>query len=417
MEFEFKVEVKELKAALDIVSIVTPRAVLPDGSGGYLFVLKDGKCFLYSRDQYHVSKAECQVTELTGEGSFIYPTQLVDGFKYLEDMTLTFTVKKDENANFVVKYVTPTGLTNERTAIDPSLLKTCDADLEDAEDPRSFPVAILREAISQSRNFLAKPTDNRAEEQWKALQLYDDSDPDSAKGKGTLFAANGTQAFYFHSDAFDKGFSVHGQHLSHVIQFLAKASGTVTLKTGKNITFMVDSGTGNVLGYTQHVKKHGKFSYYALKNDKLVLIVTGATLLNTLRYVKTQLSSKEKKIRLRWTAEEKLLQFEIKEGSSKVLYPFPCSNVAVAEEGDFSISVDLDHLILLFDGLKGNDVELRVFVTPPIEGKKSAVMFRTVDTYMLDGEGKVPISDTTKDSQPTEGTYLCRVTRFMPSKD
>lgn len=418
MQIRFKLDANDLNAALDVVSIVTPQPIDPKGGAGYLFVVRGDRCHIYSRDLHHVAKADFPIREVEGEGAFIYPNEFAGAFKFFEGDTIDFDVNRDEGGAYVVKYRTGSGANAERTAFDPTRVKTCDTDLQNAKDDRSYPVAVLREGFAQMHSFLADTKDQKTEDQFKTLQLFDDSKEEWAKGQGTLYAANSVQAGYFHSDAFDglKGFAVHGQHLPQLGAFLAKATGEVKFKNGQNMTFVEDA-SGKVLGWTHHTKMHGKYSYYSPKADKFVLVVSKSAMLNALKYTRSEMDAKRDKIRLQWTNVDKTLRFEVVEGNAKATsFPVPCT-IVESQDNDFAMNVNINHLISLFSGVKGNEAEFRIaFLPPDAAHPKGRGMFRTIDEFLLDTTGKVVIADPSAEKKP-DGTFRCTVTRFMPSKE
>ena len=280
----------------------------------------------------------------------------------------------------------------------------------------TFPVSILREGIAHTSHFLAKPNDTRSEDHFKTLQLFDDSKEEWARGKGHLFAATGVQACYFYCDAFEvQGFSVHAAHLSYLTNFLAKATGNVSFKLSPNMTYVSDAN-GNVLGWTRETKPHGKFGYYSMKMDKFVLAVDRAEILAALKYTRKELDSKRDRIRLRWDNESKALRFDVSEANAKAT-SFPvAARVIESEDRAFTTHADINQFIEMFEGVKSNDVELRIALIP-VEGGKEKAMFRTIDKFLLDSEGKVVVGGNPDAEQKPDGTYRCKVTRFMPSKE
>jgi hypothetical protein len=418
MKIHFKLDANDLNAALDVVSIVTPFPLDGKAGSGYLFVIRGNRCSLYSRDMQHVVKAELPIRDVEGEGAFIYPNEFAGAFKFFEGDYVDFDVDCNEAGVYSVKYSTGSGASAERTAIDPNQTKTCDADLLSAKDERSYPVAVLREGFAQMYPFLAGTKDQKSEDHFKTLQLFDNSKEEWAKGASTLYAANSVQAGYFESDAFEglKGFAVHGQHLSQLGSFLAKATGVVTFKNGQNMTFVEDE-SGKAFGWTHHTKMHSKYSYYSFKADKYVLAVPRSEMLNALKYTRSEMDAKRDKIKLSWSNSDKTLRFEVVESNSKARsFPVTCAVVETQPE-DFALNVNIDHLISLFSGVKGNEAVFRVALLPADPAHpKGRGMFRTIDEFFLDAAGKVVIADTAADKKP-EGTFRCKVTRFMPSKE
>jgi len=416
MKMKFQVKAADLNAALDIVSIVPPRAITPQGGSGYLFVVKDDVCRVYSRDSLRVARADFTVTDVEGEGSFIYPADYVEGFRFLQDEVLTFEAISSDDTH-VVKYTSRSGAESERSSYDPKLMADCDKEIEAAINERTFSVAFLREAISMGKPFLADQKDSKADDHYKAMQIFDDSNEAWSKGDGTLFAADGTQAFYFYCDAFKgKSLGLHSLHLPCMTSFLSKCEAEVTIKTGQNMTFAIDS-KGRILGWAHHTKAPQKYSYYALKNDKYVFDIPVRPIVNALKYTATELDAKRDKIRLNFSAANNELSFNVVEGNVKAKsFPVPIVPKDGSESKDFSFAVNLYRMIDLIDGAKGDRLELRFTILPADERRpKDQAMIRTIDEFLLNNEGKV-IGGSGVETQP-ENTTRCRVTRFMPSKD
>lgn len=413
---KFKLNATDLIAALDVVGIITPRPVTPQGGAGYLFVVKGERCYVYSRDALCVARADFAVTEVEKEGSFVYPAEYTSHLRLLEGQTLRFEAEAQEDDRFVVRYESSGGNKAERTSFSPQLLLPCDDDLNATKTSYTFPAAILREGISLSRPFLAKVTDTGIEEQFKAIQIFDKSKPEYAKGDGHLFASDGVKTFYFWSEAFaSKGLEVHSQHLPAFISFLAKSGDAITLKCGDHFTF-VENAKGHVLGWPRHAKTHGKFSYYPLKSESYVFAVDRVPFLNAIQFTRGELDAKRDKIKFSFNHERRFLQLDISEGTSKAnSNPIPV-RVKAKEDGTewmlpkgWTFSVNIDHLLDLVNGMKGHEVELRVLMLAQEGTRKEVAMFRTIDDFRLDNAGKPTVE--------SEGSYKCRVTRFMPSKD
>lgn len=429
MGITFKVKASDLNAAIEVASIVPPKPFDKQGSSGYLFVIRGDTGYVYSRDAQHVSRAHFPLIEVEGEGPFIYPAAFIGSFSSFTDDVLTFEVKNDDD-NFVVKYTAMDGKAwEERPTFDHRQLQTCDKELTAATNERTFPVPILREALSQSRNF-TETKDSKVDEKHKTVQIFDKNlevdDPKNPgqkirpceKGDGSLFASNGIQAFYFYSDAFrDRHLMVHSAHLPLLQSFLAKATGDITLKTGGNMTFAVDAA-GQVLGWT-HSNTGGiqKYAYYPLANDTHVVLLSRGPVLHALKHVKKMLDERRFKVKLNFDGTENTIQFQVQEGSGKG-QSWPVGYVVKKDETkenkSFSLSVNVEHFIDLFEGCKSNEVELRITYLPAGEKRpKEQGLFRTVDEFILDQTGKV-IGGSNVEKVP-EGGIQCKVTRFMPS--
>ncbi len=425
MDLKFKTRASDLNSALDIVAIVPPKTWVAQGTAGFLFVVKKGseaeegkgRCYVYSQDSLRAARADFEITDVEGEGSFFYPVQHVESFKFAEgDITLAAHSEGDQ---YTVRYDLGSGAGGERTTCDPAALPNCDKDLEEAGNEREFPAAILREAIGMSRPFIAKPGDGRAEEQYKTLQIFDSSNEATAKGDGNAFAANGIQAYYFYCDAFKgKPLAVHGQYIPCLSAFLAKAAGNITIKTGKSRTFVIDSA-GHVFGWTHHTQTHQKFSYYALKSDQIVLSTPKVRTLNQLHYVKTELGNGRDKIKIMFDQAASTLRFEVVDSKSKAT-SLPVDVQVVNCEGRTTLEThaNVDQLLELIDGPKAEQVELRAAILAPSNPQqKERVMLRTIDEFWLDGDGKVVAGSGVPEGKEPQGAFRCKVTRFMPCKE
>jgi hypothetical protein len=415
MVMKFKVKAEDLNDALGSVSIVPPRPVTQSGQAGYLFVVRGETCSVYSRDAQHVARATFPVFDVEGEGPFIYPAAYVSAFQFVGE-DISFEVSS-EGDNHLIKYTTGSNANAERSSFDPALMTACDKDLEDAQDAREFPAPILRTALGFAKPFLAKDA-ARTDEHWKTLQVFDASKPEWEKGNGYLFASDGTQALFFQCQALiGKGIAVHGQHLGALGAFLGKAGGgMVTVRTGKNMIFMTDN-KGRVLGWTHHSKTHTKFSYYSLKQDKIVLALPVDLILKALKYTRAELDAKKDRIRIVFDHTDSTVHFQVSDGSSKAAsfrVPVRVSQNDVNE--GFSYYVNINQFLDLFDGMQGKQVAFRVTILPAGPNRpKGGAAFRTIDEFWLDNDGRVVIGGGADQTEKPEGAHQCTVTRFMPS--
>lgn len=420
---KIRLSVAALNEALDVVSIVPPQARTPDGGAGFLFVLRGDRCSIYSRDQTHQARVNVpfDADGSDAEGSFIFPADKVSALKYLDGWIQIETGKTDDRD--WVKYETEGKAEQELSTIDPRLMQSIDAALERTTEVGDYPSAILREAISTARPFIAKPN-SQAEDHCKVLQLFDASRDTWKKGDGHFFAADGTRACYFFCEALKgKGITIHGQHLPYLTSFLARSPGDVTVRQGDGVTYVVNS-KGQVLGWAHAVKQHEKFSYYALKNDQFILKMPKDLVLKALRYVRAGLDSKKDKIRVQYSHEEAAIRFLASESTGKTV-SMPVGVKPVEEENGggskstsqgFAVNASLNQMIELFDSMKTNEADLRVTIVPPTpERPKESALFRTIDTFWIDGTGKQLIAP--EDAGPEGKAYQCQVTRFMPSRE
>lgn len=409
----FRAQVSDLNEALALVSIVAPRPVGGQGSG-YLLTVKGDTCTVYSQDNTRKVRTSFSVTDADGEGSFILPTEKVSSLKYLDGFA-DFTYGKSDDRHYI-EYQSESGAHQEITTFDPLSIKPFDDEMANPESTSEYPVALLREGITLMRGFVQPIGENKAPEPYKSIQLFDGSQEATKKGNGTLYAADGTRAAYFHCEALmDKTLAIHGQHLPTLLSFLSKCDGEVKLLSCASTTFLVNSA-GQAFGWAHQSKRLEKYAYYGLKTDTYVLRVAKDILVKALRYIRGGLDAKQDKIRLLYKADGQTLRVIASEDTGKIeSAPIGVLPIEEAETGagglgtkeDFATNLNLNHFLEVIEPVKGNEVILRVAIHP----ENGQAMIRTIEDFLLNEQGKVVI-------QAEEGkkAYPCKVTRFVPSR-
>ena len=415
---KFKLQAAALNEALSVVSIVPPRPITPQGGAGYLFVVEDGTCQIYSRDSLHQARAEVKITDADADGSFVYPSDKISSLKYVDGWIEFESGHDEEEDRFWVNYVTEGGAHAERASFDPRLIQSLDEALAKAGDEFVFPAAVFREGLNIVRGYLSKPNNDRVDDSFKTLQVYADG-----KGDGHMFAADGIRCCYAFCSAFEgKGLSIHGQHLPFLMAFLGKSTGDITVKMGDGATYAIND-SGQVLGWAHHVKKHGKFKYYPFKADGFVLKVPKDLLVRVLRHVRNELDGRKNKTRITYDHEPKTLQFQASEATGKASsIPVGVSPVDLGEQGgggkaateDFAHNINIDQIIDLVDPMRSHEVSLRVAPYKDEGSGKMAALIRTYEEFLMNDAGKILISS---DDEAEGKVHQWRVTRFMPSKD
>lgn len=413
MGIKFKLSASDLNRALDVVKVVQPKPLTPQGEQGYLFVVRGPRCYIYSRDTTRVARADFPIEEVEGEGAFVYPDK-VAGLRMLQG-PMSIETESNAEGNPIVRYRCE-GSVSEKIGFDPRLMSPFDKEYDAATDERTLPAPVLRVAVAEAKKYLLQPDDTKAEENFKTMQIFDDSKEEWSKGNGNLYASDSTQMLYFWCDAFKgKGLAIHSNHISNLTSFLAKTNGDVTFRTGPNMTFVTDV-EGGILGWAHHTKTHAKYKYYALSGDKFVLKVNQAQILRSLKHLRSELDPTYNKVKLMWSDADKRLTFQINDGKNKVEgIPVPVNTVVESTGEDLSCFANVDHLISLFEGVSANEAEFRLCpVAPSPSRPKGTVVMRTIDNFWLNAEGKLEFGD--KDNPPAD-SYECRVTRFVPAKD
>jgi hypothetical protein len=429
MEIKFTVDAEELNKALNVVSIVTPLPVTADRGAGFLFSVRpsEQRCYIYSRDSKNVTRSSFPISDIEGEGAFIYPAQYIEGFKYVEG-AITMTAYEKEGA-FKVKYVRASGKEgSDRNAFDPRMMQTFEKELQKAESTKSrtFNIKTLQRALSASKPFIGS---DKAEERYKSVQIFG-TPPELApnektngldKANGNMFASNGVTAFYFHCETFmDNDLTVSGAHLSPLESFISKSSGELSVYDTDNLTY-AKNDKGDVFGWTKNSEKYTKFAYY-VKNEALVLQLDRDKVLHELQYIRAELERSRDKIRFHFSAADESIHFSIADENS-VTSSLPVSaHKTVASPGkDITANCNVDNLITLFQSAIGTPVEFRVMILEAdAKRAKTSYMFRTIDTFRVHNETGDVVGvdlDTLGEDNVQEGLSLCQVTRYAPGKD
>lgn len=413
MKIKFNLE--EMLEALGVVSIIPlDPNVKP---AGYLFVVREGRCYLYSKGDSCVARASFGLLEVDEEGSFAFPAENIGVFASLapssETCELEATVVDDR---YVVRYKTVSGVETERTTIDPQLLvASSDEDFEASTVTYDFAAPIVCEALNLAKPFLAE-IKSEADNQYKGMQVMDRNrvDPekgiDYSKGDGYLYACDSNRAFYFYCDAFKgKSLEVYSKYLPYVTGFLSKCKGKVEYREGQNYLYAV-AENGNVIGWGHRAKLFERFNYYTLKGDQLVMGVPKTQFLQALYHVQAEKEKDKDKVFFNVDPVRKVIWFEVADQKTKSKgLPVLVKPKDGHELQKLRIGTNVKHFINLVEPVKGNEVELRCFVQPS-DGKKfvqDVCLFRTIDEFLLDANGKV--------TPEPEGAVKCRVTRYMPS--
>lgn len=416
---KFSVQAKDLKKALGVASLVKPAISTNKNESGYLFVVEDGRCSIHSRNEEMRVRVHVPITDVDGEGSFAYPADKVDSVKYISGK-ITFEAGQ-EGDRFWLRYQSTGGAKSNRSTFDPELIQPVDTDLEDVPDGYQVNAALLKESLLISRSCIdEKDTDSS----FSTIQIFDAAArKEWAKGDGCMFSSDRTLISYFNCDAFKgKGLAIHFRHVGGLTSFLGKCKGDVTVRTGEAATFVVDS-EGGIFGWPRHTKYHGKYSYYPLKMDKFVLSMPKEYLVQSLQYLRSELSGNNDKIRVDYDPNLKSLQFKATEAvgafeSEPVkVTPVVDEETGIGKEAlteSFSGNVNLNHMLKLVDDkFRGREVQLRVATIE--KNGRSYLLLRTIDQFTLDEDGRTLIDKNDKEVKGEK--FLCEVTRFMPSKD
>lgn len=420
MEIKFKVAAEEFNAALGVVSIVKPQPT-PQGGGGYLFVVQGTTCRVYSKNGGHEARASFEIQDVEGEGPFMYPADHVGALSYVQGL-IAFTATSDGDS-FKVRYTHGGSGVSERVSFDPRTMHNFEKDVEIAKaaTPREFDIKILQTALGMAGAFMAKVSDKVVDDANKTIKIFGASeDAKLAKANGYMFSSNGKEAFYFQSPAFqDRDLSAPGAHLPLIEAFLAKSLGVVKVyPTAKN-TYLINT-KGDVFGWPQHEAEYKAFTYLA-KNDEVFVRISAKSMLYQLQYMRAELAKERGKMRLNFKPSDKTFWFEAtEEGNKFKSLPVEAQMSESKVTDDVVANVNVDHMIDLFENIKGDLVEFRVrILAADAKRPKPVFMFRTIDEFSLNGEGTM--MGVTQGADGTvsvpDGFHLCKVTRFASGID
>ena len=404
---KFTIDPKELNSALTLAGVVSPEATV-NGIAGYLFSVTPTHCQIYSRDADHVVRVQAPITDLEGEGSFVYPASATSSFKFVESaITLESVVEAD---HYIVKHATVDGEGGERSTVDPKLVADCEEDLTSAQSSFDFPVGVLQLALATVRPYLAGDGSN-AQDAYKTLQIFDASKPEWAAGDGVMFAADNIRAAYFESSSFKgKPLAIYYKHLPYVQAYLAKAEGAVKVYDSAHMTYFVDAKE-SAIGVLHNVNRHTKYSYYPIEKDQYVFRIAKDAMLKPLQYIKAELTEKGRdKVRISYSKDSGEFRVAMSSSTGKShSRPIRVLQCVQAEPADFAVNANIDHILDLFNSVQGNEVEFRISVVR--KGTKDLALFRTIDHFWVGPNGKLVIDGTAPEA------IECKVTRFVPSKD
>jgi len=427
-EIKFTVDADQLNKALKMASIVSPQ-VLAEQERGYLFVVGGDRCHIYSKNGGHEARSSFSISDVEGAGFFMYPSDYIGTLSCISG-PIAF-VATEEGKVFKVRHTHGTVGVVDRPSFDPRSMNSFEKDIRaaiDSQQPKVFSIKILQLALGMAKSFAAKEKEPVAHEFYKTVQVFgDEKDPELAKkASGYLFASNGVEACYFHSDAFvGKGLTAPWQHLPLLEAFLAQSSGSLRVYKTDKCTYVINENN-DVVGWPHHSETYQKFSYYS-KNDQIVVRVGWKAMSLQLQYMREGLHKDKKKIRFHFDPSKKEFWFSsVDEGTTINSLTVPLeedkenkfTEIKIMEE--LITNVNVEHMLHIFGGAEGSWVEFRIMILPAGgQRTKALVMFRTIDEFRVSEEGVVcgAASGIEGVQDVPEGMHVCRVTRFAPGLD
>jgi hypothetical protein len=415
---KIRTTVEALNQAFEVAGIVKPK-LRESGESAFLVANHSGRVFVHSYDGQRYVRTELKIETLEGEGAFAFPHDKVKSLNFVEGW-IDIESGQDDKRHWV-KYTTEGGAKVDLSTYDHNNFNTLVRKLDDAKEERLFSSALLLNAFRSVVGY-APPAIDKEHDHYNTIQLFDQSKPEWANGDGVMFAADGTRAAYLSCSALKgRGLGVRTEHLSHLTSFLSKFGPKIKVKFGEDCNFLVEvtpneDGTyteGSVIGWANTAKNHSHYKYYGTNEDGAVLMVPRALIVKSLKHMRSVLASEQAKVRL--TVKDDILRLESASGgdslsSAPVGVMFLNRDDQSPSTQEFGFNVNVDHILDLFEPVRGHEVEFRVaFVaaTAASKARKEGAYFRTIEKYYLDDAGEVTITP--------EGAYECQVTRFTPS--
>jgi hypothetical protein len=311
------------------------------------------------------------------------------------------------------------GGVHKMVTFSPQALKALDADLDKATKRASYPVALLREALSMTRPHLSDPNDPTSKPEHVNVQLFGE---DAGEGDGFMLGCSISKTgLFFSPELQGKPLFVYGPRIPLLLSFLSKSVGQVDVYQGANSTYFMNAAE-QVLGWTNQDYAGTKFGFYGLELDRHILKIPRATLEKELKYVRSTLPSDRNKAFFSYDHATSCLRV----GASNPLggeiesLPLAVTPLVDGDEGCWGtgdlgktesvhFNVNLDWMIQLVGATKHpRDVILGVAKTK----KSNQYLIRIKEDYSIDEESGKYVERPA----PEQKVIPCQVLRYIPSK-
>lgn len=422
---KFKVLTADWTAALSVVSSITPASVDSKGSSGYLCVLRRERCDLYSDDGKQRFRVPVPVFDVEGEvdakgnaAAFVFPTGQSGDLRYVEG-SVEFEAMEEAGAHLIWCRRDPgesrRGGVHKMLTFSPQALKALDEDLERATKTASYPVVLLREALSMTRPYLSKDPASKPEH--VNVQLFGEEGP----GDGFMLGCSMSMTGLFYSPELrGKPLFVYGPRIPLLLSFLGKSTGQLDVYQGTNSTYFMNASE-QVLGWTNQDYAGTKFGFYGLALDRHIFKIPRATIEKELRYVRSTLPADRNKAFLSYDHTTSCVRVGASNPLGGEIESLPLG-VTPLVEGDhgcwgpgdlgkvesIQFNVNLDWMIQIVEATK-NPKEVILGVAK--SKKAGQYLIRIIEDYVIDENGKYVERPT-----PEQKVTPCRVMRYIPSK-
>jgi hypothetical protein len=201
---------------------------------------------------------------------------------------------------------------------------------------------------------------------------------------------------------------------------MAQSSGFLRIYKTDRGTYAVNENN-DVIGWPRHEDTYKKFSYYS-KTEQIVVMLEPKSLHYQLQFMRAGLHKDKKKIRLHFRASDGTFWFSsIDEGNTTTSLPVTARSVSENKvNGEIVANVNVNHMLNIFDNIKGETVEFRIMILPADDKRpKDIFMFRTIDVFLVSNDGTIAgaVADGSENMTVPEGVHVCKVTRFASGID
>ena len=418
---KFKVAAADWRGALSLVSSITPASVDAKGSSGYLCVLRGGELDVYSDDGRQRFKVPVSVHDAEGEGAFVFPTGQGGDLRYVEG-TVEFEAVEEQGAHLIwcrrESGESRKSGVHKLVSFSPKALRSFDADLGKATKAATFPVAILREALSMTRPYLADPKDPVAKPEYVNLQLFGQ---DSNGGNGFMLGCSMNKTSLFHSTELEgKPLFVYGPRIPLLLSFLGKSAGTVEVYHTENSTYFKNAAD-QVLGWTNQDYAGSKFGFYSLALDRHIFKIPRGTLEKELRHIRSTLPADRNKAFFSYDHQLRCVTVGASNPLGGEIESLPLAVTPLSDGDpecwgpgdlgkteDVQFNINLDWMIQIVEATRHpTDVVIGVGKTK----KSGSFLIRIIEDYNIDENGKY-----VERPLPEQRVFACRTLRFVPSK-
>jgi hypothetical protein len=423
---QFSVDQAALTNALRIAELVKPLGVTEHGAAGYLFDVGGGVCRVRGRTGDTAVSAAVPARGVEGEGQFAFPVNHVESLKLRPGQAagvISFQAYAVDDTRYV-RYATSGGISAQRSTFDPALLTPMGKPLAESTNPRRYKSAILSQALTMAQPFMVGATtpkdDHEKRENRNAPPAHKVANIHEARWDGTLFATNGHERFAFYCDDFTgKVAQFPADRFRLLLSFLRWCGPEVELRDGKEMNFAVSGDGQRAVGWTRRSSPILECKLLPSSWYRVVLRVPREAALEQLKQLRAEIEKQSQrkgwdKTRIRYASATRRLHLEVVDGGTATSAPIPVELAEGSEDFDYEYNISATYLMDLLDRLHTVHAELGMLPMAEHGVPQGGAVFRTVDEFLLDRNGKV-VGGRGAAPDPAIGVFQCKVLRLAPA--